>query len=137
GHDRAVRVALLGEEALQLERLDLGEKHLRLALELVGERLVRFLLDERDQTFGILDLTLQLPVGLVDAPQCLELGHDFLGSLGVAPELRRGHLGLELPGTPFALFDVKDSSGAPPGFGVRLRASFAWSTSPSGHTLPW
>ncbi len=109
GHDRAVGVTLLRKEALQLERLDFGEKLLRLALKLVGEGFVRLLLDERDQALGVLDLTLQLTVGLIDPTQRFELGNHLLGGLGVVPKVGLRHLGLELPGAPLALFDVKDS----------------------------
>ena len=125
-----MRVALFGEKALELERLDLGEEVLRLPVQLGRERFVRLLLDERDQPLGVLDLALQIPVGLVDTAQGLELGDDLLGGLAVVPEFRRRHLALQLAGPPLRLLDVKDSSEVPPGSGDRPRVSSACRSNP-------
>ena len=93
GDERVAGVVLAGEQALLLERgeprLDRGER----LLELGGD--VRVLLGELDEPLEVLGVGLELLERVEPPLRARVLGADAPGRLGLVPEARRAHLGLE------------------------------------------
>jgi hypothetical protein len=97
-NDGVARVVAAGEQALLLELGQLGRKRLALLLELAAYRVVfgRQLLERLD----VVELGLELAVGIQLALDARMLGRHLRGPLLVVPEAGRLHVALERPEAP-------------------------------------
>ena len=110
GDERVTGVVLAGEQALLLERGEpLLDRRQRL-LQLGGD--LRVLLGELDEPVEVLGVGLELLERVEPPLRARVLGADAPGRLGLVPEARRAHLGLERADAVPQLSGVKGSPRA-------------------------
>jgi hypothetical protein len=105
-------VVVAGEQALELEVVDLLLEH----VELVGDRVERggvvLRARELEQVLEVGGALRRAVVARDDAARGLQLADDLLRVLGAVPETRLAHAGLEPLDLVSPGVDVKDSLGA-------------------------
>ena len=128
-----VAVGLAGEQRLHLLAARVGRKLAQGGLALLDGGVVVLGLAQLDQGDGVVEVALELDVGVDRALQRLALAHDLLGGLRAAPQ--PGVLGalVQLGQALLGGIPVKDASATASGTGARHRRAsrlrHAWAAS--------